>query len=65
MILELKSVGCVIDTETGITYAAYKKGGYDDDSGVHIQDCCEEWFDALSDEDVILINEHVNKKAYE
>ena len=62
MILELNSVGSVIDTETGITYAAYQKGGYDHDSGIHIDDCDKEWVDALSDEDVILINEHMDFK---
>lgn len=57
MIITLNSVGSVLDTETGITYAAYQKGGYDPDSEVHIDDCCQEWYDALSDEDRLLIKE--------
>jgi len=64
MIIELNSVGSVYNTETKMTYAAYNKQGqklynrlYDEDSGVHLNDCNEEWIDALSEEDVQKINE--------
>ena len=65
MILELKSVGCVIDTETCITYSKFSEQGkewygkdYDDNDGVHLFECIEDWVDKLSDEDVVLINEN-------
>lgn len=64
MIIELNSVGSVYDTETKMTYAAYNEQGrklykrlYDEDSGVHLNDCSEEWIDALSEEDIQKINE--------
>jgi hypothetical protein len=64
MIIELNSVGSVYDTETKMTYAAYNEQGrklykrlYDEDSGVHLNDCNEGWIDALSEEDVQKINE--------
>jgi len=64
MIIELNSVGSVYNTETKMTYAAYNEQGqklynrlYDEDSGVHLNDCNEEWIDALSEEDVQKINE--------
>ena len=64
MIVILNSVGSVYNTETKMTYAAYNKQGqklynrlYDEDSGVHLNDCNEEWIDALSEEDVQKINE--------
>jgi len=58
MILELKSVGSVIDTETKIVYASYQFGGYDKDSGTHIDKCSEEFIDSISDSDIISINEN-------
>jgi len=64
MIIELNSVGSVYNTETKMTYAAYNEQGqklynrlYDEDSGVHLDDCDEHWVDALSEEDVQKINE--------
>ena len=58
MILQLKSVGSVINTETKMTYAAYQLGGYDITSGHHLDECNKEWVDGLSEEDIILINEN-------
>lgn len=64
MILELKSVGSVIDTETKIVYAAYNEDArqlydtiYDKDSGVHLDNCSKEWVDDLSEHDIVAINE--------
>jgi phenylalanine-4-hydroxylase len=64
MIIKLNSVGSVYDTETKMAYAAYNEQGqklynrlYDEESGVHLNDCSEEWIDALSEEDVQKINE--------
>lgn len=69
MILELKSVGSVIDTDTKMVYAAYnddsrKLNGvsYDKDSGVHLDNCSKEWVDDLSEDDIVAINESTLNK---
>ena len=50
-LIELNSVGCVID-ENGVTYPMLVDGGYDEDGACHIDDIeNEEFFDALSTED--------------
>jgi hypothetical protein len=65
MIVELNSVGCVIDTETLNTYPMLREGGYDEDEGtkVHIDDIENEWFDSLSDNDFGTISELINLKT--
>ena len=62
-LVELESVGCVID-ENGVTYPQYPDnedgtfGGYDEDGGFHVNDIeNEEWFDALSQEDIDTIED--------
>jgi hypothetical protein len=64
MIHELHSVGCVIDTETLITYPMLLKGGYDTYEGtqVHIDDCCVDFFENLSDEDFGTIDYLINQR---
>ena len=69
MIVILKSVGCVYDTETKMTFAMYNESAqklynkiYDEESGTHLDDCDEHWVDTLSDEDVLLINESSEKE---
>ncbi len=57
MIVELKSVGSVIDTQTKIVYPKYQMGGYDRTSGVHLDDLDKKFVDEMSEEDIILINE--------
>ena len=53
----LNSVGCVID-ENGVTYPMLVDGGYDEDGGFHVNDIeNEEWFDALSLEDIEIIED--------
>ena len=55
-LVELESVGCVID-ENGVTYPMLVDGGYDEDGGFHVNDIeNEEWFDALSQEDIDTID---------
>jgi hypothetical protein len=58
MILNLNSVGSVIDTETKIVYAKYQNGGYDVSSGKHLDECSEQFVNLLSEEDITLINEN-------
>lgn len=57
MIVELKSVGSVIDTETKIVYPKYQMGGYDKLSGVHLDQLTKKFVDEMSEEDITLINE--------
>jgi hypothetical protein len=58
MILNLNSVGSVIDTETKIVYAKYQNGGYDVSSGKHLDECSEQFVNLLNEEDITLINEN-------
>ena len=60
MILNLNSIGSVIDTETKIVYAKYQTGGYDKDSGKHLDDCSEQLIKLMSEDDIVLINENCN-----
>jgi hypothetical protein len=57
MIVELKSVASVIDTETKIVYPKYQMGGYDKLSGKHIDDLDKKFVDEISEADITLINE--------
>lgn len=57
MIVELKSVGSVIDTDTRIVYPKYQMGGYDKLSGTHLDELNKHFVDEMSEEDIILINE--------
>lgn len=56
-LINLDSVGCVID-ENGVTYPMLVDGGYDEDGACHINDIeNEEFFDALSTEDIDTIED--------
>ncbi len=56
-LIELNSVGNVID-ENGVTYPMLVDGGYDVFGGIHINDIeNEEFFDALSIEDIDVIED--------
>ena len=61
-LIELNSVGCVID-ENGVTYPMLVDGlGIDGDGACHINDIeNEEFFDALSAEDCDVVNEYLNR----
>ena len=53
----LNSVGNVID-ENGVTYPMLVDGGHDIFGGVHVNDIeNDEWFDALSQEDIDTIED--------
>ena len=63
-LIELNSVGCVID-ENGVTYPMYPDGGYDEDGACHIDDIeNEEFFDALSTEDWTTLQRIVPDSIY-
>ena len=56
-LINLESVGNVID-ENGVTYPMLADGGHDIFAGVHINDIeNEEFFDALSLEDIEIIED--------
>ena len=57
MIVELKSVGSVIDTDTRIVYPKYEMGGYDKLSGRHLDKLDEHFVNEMSEYDITLINE--------
>ena len=57
MIVELNSVGSVIDTETKIVYPKYQMGGYDKLSGTHLDKLDERFVKEMSESDITLINE--------
>ena len=61
MIVELNSVGCVIDTETKMVYPKYQRGGYDKVSGKHLDELDEHFVNEMSEADITLINELPNK----
>jgi len=61
MIVELKSVGSVIDTETKIVYPKYQMGGFDKLSGKHLDELDEHFVNEMSEADITLINELPNK----
>jgi hypothetical protein len=53
MIIVLNSVGCLLNDETGMVYPMTHDGTYDADNavGTVLQECDEEWFDALNEAD--------------
>ena len=51
MLVDLSSVGCVIDTKTMLVHAKFD--GID--NGVHIDDVSEEWMGSLSNKDFVTI----------
>jgi hypothetical protein len=57
MIVELKSVGSVIDTDTRIVYPKYQMGGFDKLSGIHLDKLDERFVNEMSEADITLINE--------
>jgi hypothetical protein len=57
MIVELKSVGSVIDTDTRIVYPKYQMGGFDKLSGKHLDELDKRFVNEMSEDDVTLINE--------
>jgi len=57
MIVELKSVASVIDTETKIVYPKYQMGGFDKLSGTHLDKLDKRFVNEMSEADITLINE--------
>ena len=61
-LIELESVGCVIDPDTLEVYPLYENGAIDLGNGVSLYDTDEEWFEALSEYDLNLL---INNGLYE
>ena len=64
----LHSVGCVIVTEgvgLGMTYPMLVDGSWEtnQDMGVHIDDCSDEWYDALSLDDMKIVLDVDDKES--
>ena len=55
MIVELNSVGCVMDTKEMLVFAQMENGTFDIDNPVHIDDVSEEWMSTLSHEDFVKV----------
>ena len=55
--IALNSVGCYVNSETGITYPMEKDGNYDKNCGVHLNDIDEYWYYKLSPSDNIIIQD--------
>ena len=54
-LIELESVGSVVDPKEEIVYPLFKNGAIDLGSGVHLYEVTDEWFDALSEYDLNLL----------
>jgi hypothetical protein len=50
--IELESVGCVVDTETRIVYPLFENGAIDLGMGVEFEELDQDWLDQLSGDDV-------------
>jgi len=53
--IELESVGSVIDPQDGIVYPLFQNGAIDLGNGVELEEVSDEWFDSLSEEDMNLL----------
>ena len=50
--IELESVGCVVDTETRIVYPLFENGAIDLGMGVEFEELDQDWLDQLSGDDI-------------
>jgi len=50
--IELESVGCVVDTETRIVYPLFENGAIDLGMGVEFENLDQDWLDQLSGDDI-------------
>lgn len=57
-LIELESVGCVIDPDTLEVYPMYGSGDIDLENPVSLYDTDDEWFEALSEYDKNLLIEN-------
>ena len=53
--IELESVGSVIDPQDGMVYPLFENGAIDLGMGVELEEASDEWFDSLSENDMNLL----------
>ena len=56
LFVELKSVNSVLDTLNNCFYLIDKDGNYDIDTEYRLSDVTDEWWEALSQEDLVIVN---------
>ena len=61
-LIELESVGCVVDPDTLEVYPLFENGAIDFGGAVSLYDTDDEWFEALSENDLNLL---INNGLYE
>jgi len=54
-LIELESVGCVIDPDTCEVYPLFENGAIDFGNAVSLYETTDEWFEALSEYDMNLL----------
>ena len=54
-LVELESVGCVIDPDTCEVYPLFENGAIDFGNAVSLYETTDEWFEALSEYDINLL----------
>ena len=54
-LVELESVGCVIDPDTCEVYPLFENGAIDFGNAVSLYETSDEWFEALSEYDLNLL----------
>lgn len=55
MIIYLESVGCGLDSRESIVYPMENKNHIDLECGVYLDECSEEWWGRLSEEDELQV----------
>jgi hypothetical protein len=58
---KLESVGCYIEKTTGNTYPINSDGTPDLMSDVFIDDCSDEWLEALSSKDKLIVKKVIEQ----
>ena len=54
-LIELESVGCVVDPDTCEVYPLFENGAIDFENAVSLYETTDEWFEALSEYDKNLL----------
>ena len=55
MLVQLESVGCVLDTNEFLVYPMYEDGSIDIGNFTELSECTEEWHESLSERDRVTI----------
>jgi hypothetical protein len=53
--IELESVGCVVDPETQMVYPLFENGAIDLGMGVEFENLDQDWLDQLSGDDIDIL----------